>query len=127
MNESSHQNHIMFTHSNTLPKNSQKKKKENRNTHTHHTHTHNNFSSSLLHAKQPEEQTVARVRVEEGCKPEALRRHQLHDDVQRRSGGVLERIADGVSRHRRLVRLRSLGSERRRVVAGGENESHDGS
>mmetsp|Transcript_15694 Transcript_15694/g.39782 ORF Transcript_15694/g.39782 Transcript_15694/m.39782 type:complete len:631 (-) Transcript_15694:526-2418(-) len=94
-----------------------KKRKKKTETLTHTTHTHNNFSSSLLHAKQPEEQTVARVRVEEGCKHEALHRHQLHDDVQRRSGGVLERIADGVSRHRRLVRLRSLGSERRRVVA----------
>src|SRR5262245_30669673 len=36
------------------------------------------------------------------------RRQQLDQDVQRRSRGVLERIADGVADHRRLVRLRAL-------------------
>src|SRR6267142_3848045 len=42
---------------------------------------------------------------------EGDRRQQLDQDMQRRSGGVLEWIADGVADDRRLVRLRALADD----------------
>lgn len=58
----------------------------------------------------------ATVRGEEGREDERLHGHKLDEDVEGRSGGVLERVADGVPDHRRFVRLRSLGPQRPRLL-----------
>eukprot|EP00976_Prorocentrum_cordatum_P078427 1183109-Prorocentrum_minimum.AAC.1 len=45
---------------------------------------------------------------EEVAEDERDDRHQLHQDVERGAGGVLEGVADGVADHRRLVALGAL-------------------
>uniref|UniRef100_J3KZH6 Uncharacterized protein n=1 Tax=Oryza brachyantha TaxID=4533 RepID=J3KZH6_ORYBR len=53
---------------------------------------------------------------EEGREDERLHGHELDQDVERRPGCVLERVADRVADHRRLVSFRSLGTQRLGMV-----------
>ncbi|BAF16616.1 Os05g0157000 [Oryza sativa Japonica Group] len=56
------------------------------------------------------------MRGEEGGEDERLDGHELDEDVERWPRGVLERVADGVPDHRRLVRLGALGPQRPRLL-----------
>ena len=60
--------------------------------------------------------TVGGERLEEGCKDQRLHSHELDEDVQRGTARVLERVADRVADHRRLVRVAALASQRPRVL-----------
>src|SRR6185295_2775999 len=48
---------------------------------------------------------------EQGGENQADRRQQLHEDVQRRAGRVLERVADGVADDGRRVGLGALAQD----------------
>lgn len=48
---------------------------------------------------------------EEGSEHKRLDSHELDQDVERRPGCVLERIADGVANHRGLVSIRTFRAE----------------
>nr|GMD82800.1 inorganic pyrophosphatase [Ipomoea batatas] len=57
----------------------------------------------------------AAVGGEEGREHERLDGHELDEDVQRRAGCVLERVADSVTNNGRLVAIGSLGTESSRM------------
>nr|GMD78916.1 inorganic pyrophosphatase [Ipomoea batatas] len=57
----------------------------------------------------------AAVGGEEGREHERLDGHELDEDVQRRAGCVLERVADSVTNNGRLVAIGSLGTESSRI------------
>ena len=60
--------------------------------------------------------TVGSEGLEEGCEDQGLHSHELDEDVQRGAARVLERVADRVADHRRLVRVAALASQRPRVL-----------
>ena len=63
-----------------------------------------------------EDEPPGSVGLEERCKNQRLNSHQLDEDVEGRSGGILEWVSNCVSNDSSHVRGRSLSAQRAGVV-----------